>query len=146
MDAMKRINSKHLEMIEEVISRMSSNSFKLKGWTMTLVAAIVALGVGDSDKHFILFALLPIVCFCGLDCYYLRLERKYRHLYDLVRINSPEIEPFSMDLKNLPNDERTSMWECFKSPSVVVFYAVIIVAVLILYASIPACRCGGNAI
>lgn len=31
---------KHLEMIEHIIERMAKNSFQLKTWTMTLVAAI----------------------------------------------------------------------------------------------------------
>ena len=34
---------KHLEMIEAVIERMAKNSFQLKGWAMTLVAAVGAL-------------------------------------------------------------------------------------------------------
>lgn len=31
---------KHLEMIENIIERMSKNCFQLKSWTMTLVAGI----------------------------------------------------------------------------------------------------------
>jgi len=31
---------KHLEMIQDVIKRMASNSFLLKGWSLTLVVAL----------------------------------------------------------------------------------------------------------
>lgn len=40
---------KHLEMIEAVIERMAKNSFQLKGWAMTLVAAVGALASGTSS-------------------------------------------------------------------------------------------------
>lgn len=33
---------RHLEMIQNVISRMASNSFLLKGWTVTLVVGLLA--------------------------------------------------------------------------------------------------------
>jgi hypothetical protein len=33
----------HLQMIQAVITRMGSNSFLLKGWSVTLVAALFAL-------------------------------------------------------------------------------------------------------
>ncbi|WP_373482985.1 hypothetical protein [Acetobacterium sp.] len=35
--------TKHLEMIQSVISRMAGNSFTLKGWAVTLIAGIFAL-------------------------------------------------------------------------------------------------------
>jgi hypothetical protein len=35
---------KHLELIQAVISRMAGNSFLLKGWSVTLAAALLALG------------------------------------------------------------------------------------------------------
>ena len=41
---------KHLEMIEHIIERMAKNSFQLKTWTMTLVAAIFALSSKDANK------------------------------------------------------------------------------------------------
>ena len=33
---------KHLQMIQGIINRMASNSFALKGWSVTLVAGIFA--------------------------------------------------------------------------------------------------------
>ena len=51
---------KHLEMIEAVIERMAKNSFQLKGWAMTLVAAIIALSAKDADRRFILFGIIPV--------------------------------------------------------------------------------------
>ena len=41
---------KHLEMIQGIINRMASNSFALKGWSVTLVAGIFALSSKDAKK------------------------------------------------------------------------------------------------
>ena len=65
---------------------MSSNSFTLKGWSITLVAAIFALSIQDVNKdYFILLVYIPIVMFWILDSYYLMKERGYRELYDQIR-------------------------------------------------------------
>ncbi len=40
---------KHLEFIQIVISRMNSNSFLIKGWTITLMSALFALAAKDTN-------------------------------------------------------------------------------------------------
>ena len=45
---------KHLEMIQGIINRMASNSFALKGWSVTLVAGIFALSSKDANEICIL--------------------------------------------------------------------------------------------
>lgn len=54
---------KHLEMIQNVISRMARNSFALKGWAVTLIAGIFALAGKDTDKFYFLVAYIPIIIF-----------------------------------------------------------------------------------
>lgn len=88
---------KHLEMIQNVITRMANNSFMLKGWAVTLVAGIFALASNDANKIFFLIAYVPIITFWGLDAYYLRQERLYRKLYDDVRKKKEEDIDFSMN-------------------------------------------------
>ena len=58
----------HLQMIQGVISRMTSNSFSLKGWAVTLVAGIFALASKDADKMYFIVAYIPIVVFLGPGC------------------------------------------------------------------------------
>jgi hypothetical protein len=38
---------KHLEMIQGVVDRLAENSFKYKGWCITLVSALLALAAKD---------------------------------------------------------------------------------------------------
>lgn len=67
----------HLEMIQGVIARIAGNSFLLKGWSVTIAAALFALAARDSNSQFACIALLPSIVFWGLDAYYLRQERLF---------------------------------------------------------------------
>ena len=73
---------KHLEFIQGVVNRLSTNSFLLKGWSVVLVAALLALSAKDRNILFILLAYLPTLVFWGLDGYFLWQERLYRALYN----------------------------------------------------------------
>lgn len=88
---------KHLEMIQSVISRMSANSFSLKGWAVTLVSGIFVLASKDTNKAYFLVAYVPIIIFWGLDSYYLLQERLFRALYNKVRTLGEEEIDFTMD-------------------------------------------------
>jgi hypothetical protein len=68
-----------------IICRASSgNSFLIKGWTVTLVSAILgfALKDGGATAQLAYLALVPILLFWGLDGYYLAAERQVRDLYN----------------------------------------------------------------
>src|SRR5689334_11603260 len=84
-------------MIQAVITRMGSNSFLLKGWSVTLIAALFALAAKDSNPHLILIAYLPSIVFWGLDGFFLRQEKLFRMLYDKARGADPATGNFSMD-------------------------------------------------
>ncbi len=88
---------KHLDFIQIVITRMAVNSFLIKGWVVTLTAAIFALSAKDANTKYILFAYFPIFIFWILDGYYLYQERLYRSLYNFVRkLNDDKID-FCLD-------------------------------------------------
>lgn len=84
-------NSDYLALIQGVISRMANNAFLIKGWSITLTAALLAVGgsvssSSDFDKH--LFFIVNSACLLGfiwLDAYFYYNEKKYRELYDYAR-------------------------------------------------------------
>ena len=41
---------KHMDYVQSAISRMATNSFYLKGWNITIIAAIVALSFEERDR------------------------------------------------------------------------------------------------
>lgn len=87
---------KHLELVQGIINRMSSNSFMLKGWAVSLVAGIFALAEKDTDRLYFLVAYIPIIIFWGLDAYYLLQERLYCSLYDKIRQTEEDKINFSL--------------------------------------------------
>lgn len=90
----------HLPLIQGVINRMGNNSFLIKGWTVTLVAAIFALAAAGTNQKFIFIALVPIVVFWFLDSYYLKQEKLYRELYNDIATDPSKITAFTMNTKN----------------------------------------------
>lgn len=120
---------KHLDMIQDTIKRMANNSFLLKGWTVTLAAALVALLAKEGDYKYLLITFFPIICFWLLDGYYLRQERMFRKLFDVVRIKDSSSIDFSMDTKLYSRDVESWLKTCFSS-TIMTFYIGLFVTVL----------------
>jgi hypothetical protein len=121
----------HLTLIQGVVNRMGNNSFLVKGWAVTLVAAIFALSAKDSDRHFAFMAFFPIIAFWTLDAYYLRQEKLYRWLYDEVANDVISSDKFSLKtqggMSKVPNIFRLAM-----SSSIASFYVLITLLLTIL--------------
>lgn len=126
---------KHMEFVQAVIARMASNSFLLKGWSITIVAALFALA-GVSDKPIlVIIALLPALSFWGLDTYYLWQERLFRKLYNgLQRSFEEEVdEKEKVKLFSLSTEKykgKVSWFEVLLSPTIFAFHGVIIGTIL----------------
>ena len=82
--------TKDLEFVQSIITRMASNSFLLKGWSITVTTAFLALSAKDPNPFFAIIPLFPAIAFWGLDAYYLRQERLYRKLYNDLRLGEEE--------------------------------------------------------
>ena len=90
---------KHLEFIQNVITRMNTNSFQLKEWAIVIISAILALYASTKNPCFIIIGVFPAFIFWALDAYYLMQERKFRGLYNDVAgvTEKPKnIKPFEM--------------------------------------------------
>jgi hypothetical protein len=122
---------KHLEFIQNVISRMGGNLFYLRGWVISLVAGVLVLlaQVGDGKLPIIFLAFITIL-FWAYDGYFLSLERKYRKLYDKVRMMKEEDIDFSMSIKDFSNDWDSSMPTCIFSPTLRYFYIPLLASIL----------------
>lgn len=125
--------TKHLEMIQGVINRLSTNSFLLKGWSVVLVSALFALSAGDSNPAFIFLAYIPALVFWGLDGYFLWEERKFRKLYDRVRTLDERAIDFSMDTTPV-TAEVGDWWNATCSKTLIPFHGVLILAIIVVMA------------
>ena len=88
---------KHIDIVQSAIARMSSNRFLIKGWCITLVAGLCAIGISD-DRHLVYqLAYVPIALFWFMDAYYLWIGRCFRNLFDdIVKIRA--IPTYSMNI------------------------------------------------
>lgn len=131
---MKEGKTEYLQMIQETIGRMSTNSALFKGFAATIVAGISMLSFGQLNTWIMLLSFVPVVSFFVLDVYYFTLERKFRYLYDQVREERHEID-FSMELtkKSIEIIEaKARVWDCVRSPSIFFFYPVMLCVLLIV--------------
>lgn len=126
----------HLNMIQSIITRMGNNSFALKGWAVGIMIAVYAFA-GNSNVKAVIVTLMPLIVFWFIDTYYLMLERKFRCLYDDVRIKDEKDIDFSMnpnDVKiNLDEVKKYGYFSIFFSKSVLPFYLVCIATTLVIY-------------
>lgn len=91
----------HLQMIQDVISRMASNTFLIKGWSITALGAICVFWLKERIYNILFLTLGLIIFFWVHDAYYLRLERGFRSYYNKVRLKEGEEIDFQIKPINL---------------------------------------------
>lgn len=126
-------NIRHLELIQGVINRMAQISFLIKGWTVPMVAALWVIAAYATDWWYGFLALAPTFILWGLDAYYLRQERLFRCLYNMVRTGStePMIPTFSMNTE--PCRETTKSWlKTLKAPTIIFLHGAVVALVTLL--------------
>ena len=120
---------KHLEFIQDVITRMNSNSFLIKGWTITLVSALFALAAKDANVNYVLVSYIVIPVFWVLDGFYISRERQYRDLYAIVATKDESVIDFCMDTSNFNKGNRTWLAGIF-SQTLIPFYGISVATTL----------------
>ncbi len=122
---------KHLEFIQNVITRMNANSFLIKGWAITLVSALFALAAKDANINYVLISYIVIPVFWVLDGFYISRERQYRDLYRDVAKKTENDVDFNMDASSYNKGDRTWISGIF-SKTLWPFYGVSTIATLIV--------------
>ena len=114
----------HLQMIQAVITRMANNSFVIKGWSVTLVTALLALtAAANGNVLYVYLACFPNFMFWALDAYFLRQERLFRKLYDHVRTSGEDVD-FSMNTEPFMRHTK-SIWSVAWSCTLGVFHGTV---------------------
>lgn len=121
---------KHLEFIQNVITRMNSNSFMIKGWCVTLVAALFALAAKDSDVKFAIIAYIVIPTFWVLDGFFIIREKHFRDLYNQVRLKNEEDIDYSMT--PIPLNIGDWIADGIITHTLVPFYGIMLIATFVV--------------
>ena len=113
---------KHLEIIQGVINRLANNSFFIKGWSMTILAAALLFitKTQDQQNYIILCFLLPITGFWILDGYFLWQERLFREIYKDVRQQSET--DFDMNIIAQMKKPKCKWYQAIFSVTLAFFY------------------------
>ena len=121
---------KHFDYIQATIARLAANSFAIKGWSITVAAAVLALGSARvSPSQLAVIASVSTGAFWGLDAYYLRNERLYRRLYDVVRLDD-QVESLTMSTLAVRGDVPSWPRTLIAAP-LIALYPMIIFALIL---------------
>lgn len=119
----------HLQFVQNVITRMNTNSFQIKTWTVTIFAAFIALAVNSRNYVYILVSIVPTVLFWLLDSYYLQQERKFRGLYNDVIAG--KVTCYTMPINGYCGG-KYKFTKVLLSKTLMLFYATIIICIIVL--------------
>lgn len=88
---------KHLDYIQAVITRMSAASSTAKGWLLPVVTATYGYALTQGTWSVAALGLAAVAIFALMDANYLRQEKAYRRLYDVVAKGERAVPPFTLD-------------------------------------------------
>jgi len=141
-DNLKEYMLKEIDIIQDIIRRMASNSFMIKGWAITLV--VLTLLLKGTEKYQIWIAFIPLLIFWFLDAYFSRQERMYRKLYDWVISNRLKTDEYLFDMNAYRFEDKVqSIVRIMFSITLGWFYGFIAI-LIIIYALILLFMKGGG--
>ena len=101
----------HINMMQDIIKRMASNSASCKQWCIVTITALIACsGKLPIEVSLTKACLAPLILFCFLDCYYLGLELLMRMLFNdfVMKLNRGENIDSQIFLIGSPKAETNS--------------------------------------
>lgn len=126
---------KYFEFIQNIITRMNTNSFQIKTWTITIMGAFLGLFTATKNCNFILIPIIPTILFWLLDTYYLTQERKFRGLFNEavgITENDHNLKIFEMRPDHYIHG-KYSFFNVLKSFTIAVLYLSIILILFLIY-------------
>ena len=140
----KEVIHKELDLIQDVIKRMASNSFEVKKWLIGILSAIVVF-IRDEllggNIQLIGLLLVPVLCFWYLDAFFLSTEKLYREMYKWVIEYRSQTDKYLYDLNTMsrefPADKvvdfiipKNNVWHVMFSKTLLPFYSVPVVFIV----------------
>jgi hypothetical protein len=127
----KEILLKEIDTIQSIINRVASNSFLIKGWTITLVVGILLLENITTARIQITIAFVPLILFWLLDSYFLYQERLYRKLYEWVAENRLKNKDHLLSMKTDRFKKDISEYKVPFSRTLFLFYGGIFLSIVL---------------
>ena len=134
----REILHKEIDLIQGVINRMANNSFLVKGWTIAIIVAVLALTRdnlnSDDLTYLVLILIIPLMVFWYLDAFFLHKERCFIELYNWVIINREKSNEKLCDLNYRRfKDEVDSIGMIMLSSTLITFYGIVSLALIVIF-------------
>lgn len=128
---------KHLEFLQNIISRLSNKSASCKTWAITLTSAILVISLDECSIPIWIF-LLPVSIMYFLDSFYLGLERNFIKIFNqfVKKMHNGNIEKTNIfEIKSRKSNFFQQLWlslsQIFRY-STLMFYIPFITIIILL--------------
>jgi hypothetical protein len=119
---------KQLEMLQGLVNRMAGYGASFKSYCITVVTAVIGFAFTLHSPLVAGLAILPVIFFALADAQYLKVERRFRDIFNTVRkAGWDEMPSFDLNPRNGPAQ---SLPAALLSWSIVYFYAPLALVVL----------------
>ena len=124
---------KHMDMYQNIITRMANNSAACKKWGIPLITLILGFVVKENQPLLVWVTIIPVMIFYLVDCYYLGLERQFRAGFNSSADKIREGTFTTADLFNLaPGGDPEEEWKVsLNSKSTWPIYLGLFIAVIL---------------
>ncbi|MUK77932.1 hypothetical protein GNP84_13675 [Aliivibrio fischeri] len=101
----RKPNEAYLALIQGIITRMATNSFMIKGWSLTVIVALIAFSgsitpSSNDLKVLLLISICTVVIFFYMDAYFFYQENLYRDLYNQAILKEfPDEKLFNLKIE-----------------------------------------------
>jgi hypothetical protein len=130
LEKIAELRVKHLEMLQSLITRMAGYGASFKSYCITVATTVIGFGFTLHRPLVSALAILPIFAFAFADAQYLRVERRFRGVFNLVRKESWDQMPsFEVNLEHAPAE---GYLNAAMSWSIVGFYAPLAIVALLI--------------
>ncbi|MFZ1379548.1 MAG: hypothetical protein WAS56_07760 [Saprospiraceae bacterium] len=124
---------KYLEFIQNIVSRLNSNSFQIKGLSITILSALLAVYSSNNNLKILILAIIPTFLLWLLDSYYLYQERLFRDLFKKIsniESNKNEFKHFDLSISDIEKKTDKYLSAVFSKTTFVFYYSIILVLII----------------
>jgi hypothetical protein len=138
MNLERKPNETYLGLIQGIITRMATNSFMIKGWSLTVIVALIAFASSinpstDDLQVLILISISTVIIFFYMDAYFFYQENLYRDLYNEAILKEfPDIKLFNLKIETNDDVICKTIFYLFK-PAVFPLYIFQLTLILISF-------------
>ena len=123
----------YLQILQNNIARMNSNSVHTKEWCITIIVALLTIFSLIPMDIILFISSITIIIFCILDALYLQQEHKFIAIYnDYLSSNDNKPKVYQMPINKYEKGP-LGFLKALKSWSVLLVYPVLLVICGLLY-------------